>query len=361
MPRPELRWPGRTARAVPAGGGGAPLAPSQVTSITVDGGATVSWVNPGSGAAATGYTVTPYIAGVAQATTTVGAPATSASVTGLTNATAYTFSVHANNAAGSSGESAQSGANTPRLNLIFGDEFNGSYLDPHWIANSRDGDQSNTEQQYFLPANVSLDGASNLVILAKSQSVTLPGYNDANPPFYGGTNVTRSYTSGSVQWASFSFTYGKVQVSAKVPQGALLWPAIWMLGSNCQVTNPYDPDNVGTCGWSGAGSEECDIMELLGQDGTVSTQYSGNYYSSAVMGATRENVSAPATTYHTYEADWSAGLVTWLLDGVSWTTYSTSIAAGPMFLILQTAIQPGGTPSFVQPDLIVDWVRVFHN
>src|SRR5258708_32104054 len=58
-------------KQVPAAG--VPSAPSQVTSITVDGGATVSWGNPGSGPAATSYTVTPYIAGAVQAATTVTA------------------------------------------------------------------------------------------------------------------------------------------------------------------------------------------------------------------------------------------------------------------------------------------------
>lgn len=344
-----------------ATGGASPLAPSNVTSITVDAGATVSWVNPGSGPAAAHYVVTPYIAGAAQATTTVSAPATSAAVTGLANATSYTFTVKATNSSGSSAESPASGANTPRVNLIFGDEFNGTVIDPAWQLASRDGDQSNSEQQYYVPARVSLDGSSNLVLHAQSGSVTLPGYAGASPPFYAGSNVTRSYTSGMVTWRSFSFTYGKVQVSAKAPQGAQLWPAIWMMGSNCQNTTPYDPDNVGTCAWSSAGSEECDIMEIQEGAGASISTYNANYFSTSSMGGPTHAVSAASTTYHTYEADWSAGSVSWLLDGSSWTSFSTSIESGPMFLIMNTAIQPGGTPSFTQPDLIVDWVRVFHN
>ena len=340
---------------VPAGP--VPAAPSQVTSIAVDGGATVSWVSPGSGADATSYTITPYIGGAAQAGTTVAAPATSASVTGLANLTAYTFSVHANGAHGAGAESAQSGSNTPRANLIFGDEFNGSYLDPAWTAQSRDGDQSNSETQYYLPANVSLDGSSHLVLNTKAQTVTLPGYNDANPPGYAGANVTRNWTSGAVNWASFGFTYGKVQVNAQVSGGTNLWPAIWMMGHNCQVTTPLNPDNVGTCAWSAAGSEEIDIAEWGGGTNPMD----GNYYNPAgnAMAGPTTNPSSPQTTFHTYEVDWSAGSLAWLIDGTQWTTWSTGVVSSNMFLIIQTAIR--GTPTISFPNLTVDWVRVFHN
>ena len=50
--------------------------------------------------AVTGYVVTPYIAGVAQATQTFNNTATTETVTGLTNGTAYTFTVAAINGVG---------------------------------------------------------------------------------------------------------------------------------------------------------------------------------------------------------------------------------------------------------------------
>ena len=46
--------------------------------------------------------------------------------------------------------------------------------------------------------------------------------------------------TGDVQWTSFNFTYGTVTYKAKFPpQDTSTWPAIWLLGSNCQNTNPY--------------------------------------------------------------------------------------------------------------------------
>src|SRR6476661_2562308 len=90
----------------PASAGG-PSAPVNVTSITKDAGATLSFLAPstlGPGGAITSYVATPYIAGAAQATTTTAAGSAGSitgsngntyvtiPVTGLANSTAYTFS-----------------------------------------------------------------------------------------------------------------------------------------------------------------------------------------------------------------------------------------------------------------------------
>ncbi len=86
--------------------------------------ATVTWSAPASngGSAITGYVVTPYIAGVAQAAQTFSSTATTESVTGLTPGTSYTFKVAAVNAAGTGPASAMSSAVTVNASpsLTFG-------------------------------------------------------------------------------------------------------------------------------------------------------------------------------------------------------------------------------------------------
>lgn len=97
-----------------------PGAPAGVTASAGNASATVNWTAPANGGSAiTSYSVTPYLSGVAQPATTVTGtpPATAATVNGLTNGQAYTFTVTAANAVGSGPSSAQSNAVTPTASL----------------------------------------------------------------------------------------------------------------------------------------------------------------------------------------------------------------------------------------------------
>ena len=89
-----------------------PNAPTNATATRGDTSASVSWTAPSSngGSPITGYTVTASPGG---RTATVGGGSTSAVVTGLTNGTSYTFTVHATNAVGNSAPSSPSNAVTP--------------------------------------------------------------------------------------------------------------------------------------------------------------------------------------------------------------------------------------------------------
>ena len=100
----------------PSSGSTAPGAPTGVSATAGNGAAAVSWTAPDDGGSAiTSYTVTPYIGSAAQTPVTVSGspPATSATVTGLTNGTAYTFTVSATNAVGTGPASSPSNAVTP--------------------------------------------------------------------------------------------------------------------------------------------------------------------------------------------------------------------------------------------------------
>jgi hypothetical protein len=94
----------------------APAAPTNVTASPGNGSASVSWTAPSNGGSPiTRYTVTPFIGSTAQPPTTVtgSPPATSTTITGLTNGTTYTFTVTATNAIGTGPASAPSNAVTP--------------------------------------------------------------------------------------------------------------------------------------------------------------------------------------------------------------------------------------------------------
>jgi predicted phage tail protein len=92
-----------------------PGAPTGVAAVAKSSGALVTWTAPieSGGSPITGYRITPYLGGVAQTATTTNLAATSATVAGLTNGSAYTFKVAAINAVGTGSDSTPSVAVTP--------------------------------------------------------------------------------------------------------------------------------------------------------------------------------------------------------------------------------------------------------
>jgi hypothetical protein len=114
--------PASTASApVTPTGATAPAAPTGVTGEPASQSVRVSWTASATdgGSPLTGYTVTPYLGAAAQTPRTVtGSPLpTSATITGLTNGSAYTFRVTATTAAGSTA-SAASAPQTPASTLL---------------------------------------------------------------------------------------------------------------------------------------------------------------------------------------------------------------------------------------------------
>ena len=95
--------------------GDPPGAPTAVTAVARDGGAVVSWTPPEDTGThpISGYVVTPFVGGVAQAATSFSSTATSQLVAGLTNGTGYTFTVAATSLPGTGEASTPSAVVTP--------------------------------------------------------------------------------------------------------------------------------------------------------------------------------------------------------------------------------------------------------
>ncbi|HEY7148810.1 MAG TPA: fibronectin type III domain-containing protein [Gaiellaceae bacterium] len=113
-----------------------PAAPTNVVGSAGDTRITLGWTAPSSdgGSPITGYRITPFVGGNAQTPITVGAIPTNYVVTGLTNGTAYTFTVAAINTIGLGPPSTPSQPVTPvpalsqYTNLVFTDGFESGNL-----------------------------------------------------------------------------------------------------------------------------------------------------------------------------------------------------------------------------------------
>jgi fibronectin type III domain protein len=101
-----------SAAVTPAG---LPGAPGAVSAVPGNGAATVSWSAPSNngGSAVTGYVVTPAVNGTPGTSRQFTSTATTQTITGLANGTAYTFTVAAQNAKGTGPAGAASAAVTP--------------------------------------------------------------------------------------------------------------------------------------------------------------------------------------------------------------------------------------------------------
>jgi uncharacterized repeat protein (TIGR01451 family) len=99
----------------------APATPTNVSAVAGDSSANVAWTGSASdgGSPITGYTVTALVGGAPTSITAAAcATCTGVNISGLSDGTTYTFTVHASSAVGDSPESAQSNAVTPSLTAI---------------------------------------------------------------------------------------------------------------------------------------------------------------------------------------------------------------------------------------------------
>jgi beta-glucanase (GH16 family) len=202
--------------------------------------------------------------------------------------------------------------------LAFDPSFSGSQLDTStwatcydWATNPSVGCTNNPtdEKEWYIPSQVSVGGGT--VNLAAQQEATQG---------VSSTGAAEAYTCRSGMISSkpgFDFTYGLIQISAKLPYGPGLWPALWLAATNDQ----WPP--------------ELDIMEhwysepqMKIYDHTVGKKYLGG----AVP--TPANLSAG---FHTYSLLWTKDRVTWYLDGVQTYTTTSYVPQQAMYFIANVA------------------------
>jgi beta-glucanase (GH16 family) len=240
--------------------------------------------------------------------------------------------------------------------ITFDDEFDGGAGTPPnpsiWLPDVGGTGWGNNELQYYTPGdNTYLDGDGHLVIEARKGS-------GGHSCWYG----TCRYTSGKLtthRWsqpATFSQRYGRFEARMKVPLGAGMFPAFWLVG-----------DNISNVGHPQAG--EIDVMESLGHDVDQVQQHAhgpGLTFGSDYTLPKGQSVA----DWHTYSVQWTSNLIEWQVDGNT-TRSLTKDQAGDgwvfdhaFFMLLNLAVGgdwPGDPDeSTVFPGrMVVDYVRVY--
>lgn len=238
----------------------------------------------------------------------------------------------------------------PGMALVWADEFSGTSLDASaWnyeIGNGQGG-WGNNELEYYTnsPKNVFVSNG-NLIIEARKEA--LSGFN------YSSARITTQNKK--------TFTYGRVDMRAKLPKGKGVWPALWMLGSN-----------ISSVGWPASG--EIDIMEYLGHE-TNKTYGTLHYGTSAAAHQQKSNSYTLSSgnfydQFHVFSMEWKLDQVKILVDNnvvliVNKADFGTTPYPfnAPFFFIFNVAVggnwpgSPDNTTTFPQR-MIVDYVRVF--
>lgn len=220
---------------------------------------------------------------------------------------------------------------------VFEENFDGFGIDQsrweigNWAASN------NGELQYYHPDQASVQGG---ILRLEAE----------RDPFW---SHGREYNSGLLRtWQEWS--YGRVEVRAKLPYGQGFWPAIWLLPR--------------TAPWPAGG--EIDIMEARGDRpwGVSSAlhwgwdepnhQHVANWYES---GANFQQ------GFHTYAVEWDVGTVGFFVDGVEhFRLYepAVGIPGTPKSIVLNLAVggnfsgYPDGSTPFPS-QFEIDYVRVW--
>lgn len=231
--------------------------------------------------------------------------------------------------------------------LVFADEFDADgALDPaKWGYEI--GYLRNNELQYYTSRaeNVRVTGG-NLLIEGRREAYQ--GYN---------------YTSASVNTRGrFEFTYGRIEVRAKLPTGNGTWPAIWTLGTN-----------IGSAGWPTCG--EIDVMENVGFDplrihGTVHT--AAYNHSIGTAKGSSVTIAPPWEDFHVYAAEWYPDRIDVFVDEQLYFTFrneGTGVRAWPFdkpqYLLINLAIggswggQRGVDDALFPHRYLIDYVRIY--
>jgi beta-glucanase (GH16 family) len=222
-----------------------------------------------------------------------------------------------------------------------------------WNTNGKGGSSPasypNYDAEYDLPGQVSESNGVIDIRATKTPTEGMIGYRTSVYPFASG--VLSSF-------GKFEFTGGYVQIEAKMPRGAGLWPGLWMLPGPGNSTDNYEIDIFEGGADNGGPSSDMYSWHLHTPDGTF-----GAY--------TNSHVDLTAN-FNTYGLKWIPGQsITWYLNGKvigEVTSAQATIPDEPMELIMNLQVANANAASFhsvynsttpTTSDMLVSAVQVY--
>jgi beta-glucanase (GH16 family) len=171
------------------------------------------------------------------------------------------------------------------------------------------------------------------------------------------------YTSSSLTtWGKFHFTYGRVEIRAKVPGGRGTWPALWMMGTG-----------HGKMPWPLYG--EIDLMENLGCDpDRVQFTVHDEKYNWRKNNEKKAFITVPhfSQNFHLYTLEWDHEKLRWFFDGKQVHEYDNDGTGPdawpfdqPEYLLMNLAYggdsggKKGVDDSLLPADYLIDYVRIY--
>ena len=242
--------------------------------------------------------------------------------------------------------------------LVWSDEFNGSgAIDTEkWFHQTKlpNGNSwyNNEIQHYTNREENTYEANGVLNLVARKETFTDQG-------------VTMQYTSARLN-SKFAFTYGKVEIRAKLPFGVGTWPALWMLGKNITEVGAYwYNQGFGTTPWPNCG--EIDIMEHWGdnQNFVQSATHTPSSFGNTVNKG-GQVIPTVSNDFHVYTLYWSENKLVFSVDDLVHFTYNPSTKNAntwpfddEQYLLFNVAILPNISANFTQSAMEVDYVRVY--
>lgn len=250
--------------------------------------------------------------------------------------------------------------------LVWSDEFNytGKPDSTKWAFEY--GLKRNREKQYYVDSIKNARVENGILILeTHKEKVKNEAFVSKDAKDWKKNTAFANYSAPSLTTNNIAeWTYGYIEIRAKLPEGVGLWPAFWMLGANKGAVN-----------WPECG--EIDIMEHVGfnKDSIFGTIHTKAYnHMIGTQKGKKTVINKPYDTFNEFAIEWTPEKIDFILNDTVYNHIKNehkstdewpfdqdfhlkiNIAVGGML-----GGQKGIDDTIFPQQMLIDYVRVFQH